>query len=215
MVSDRDIRGEDGHQVDIGFGLKWIQIDVEQCTPIYAIVVWHHWRQGQFYTVYRDVVVQVSNDPDFRRDVRTLFNNDHDNSSGLGRGEDKGYFESRYGKIIDAGGVRARYIRLYSNGNTNSDCNQYSEVAVYGLGMAKSPPRPRLLKLPSGWRPETLCQAVWAGDTVAAEKFLRQGESLNGLCWLVDVGTMMWPNCSWFTVRTRIFRTLSGVRLCI
>ena len=183
MVSDRDIRGEDGYQVDIGFGLKWIQIDLEQSAPIYAIVVWHNWRQGQFYSIYRDVIVQVSDDPEFKRNVRTLFNNDHDNSSELGRGKDKGYLASRYGKIIDAGGVRARYIRLYSNGSTNSDYNQYSEVAVYGLGMAKSPPRTGLLKLPSGWRPESLCQAVWAGDTVAAEKFLRQGKSLNGLCW--------------------------------
>ncbi|MDP6637343.1 MAG: hypothetical protein QGG42_20795 [Phycisphaerae bacterium] len=142
MITDRDNRTDDGNYVDIGFGLKWIQIDLEQSAPIYAIVVWHNWRQGQFYTIYRDVIVQVSDDPEFKRNVRTLFNNDHDNSSELGRGKDKGYVASRYGKIIDAGGVRVRYIRLYSNGNSNNDRNLYTEVAVYGLGKTKPPPPP-------------------------------------------------------------------------
>ncbi len=134
MVTDGDNSGEDGHYVDIGFDRKWIQIDLEQLARLYAIVVWH---DGHNYAVYRDVVLQVSNDPEFCSGVRTLFNNDHDNSSGLGQGRYKGYVETRYGKIIDAGGVQARYLRLYSKGSSRNDQNKYVEVAVYGLGQVK------------------------------------------------------------------------------
>ena len=138
MVTDGEKSGEDGNCVNIGCDLKWIQIDLEQSAPIYAIVVWHNWRVGQFYTAYRDVIVQVSSDPEFQRDVKTVFNNDHDNSSGLGRGRDQGYYATRYGKIIYARRVPGRYVRLYSNGNTSNDQNHYVEVAVYGPGQVKA-----------------------------------------------------------------------------
>ena len=64
--------------------------------------------------------------------VRTLFNNDIDNSAGLGVGKDMHYTETHEGKLIDAKGARARYVRLYSNGNNGSDLNHYIEVEVYG-----------------------------------------------------------------------------------
>ena len=80
-----------------------------------------------------DVVVQVADDPDFIDNVKTLFNNDGDNSSGLGIGKDKAYWETNEGKLIDAKGVVARYVRLYSKGNTADDQNHYTEVEVYGL----------------------------------------------------------------------------------
>jgi hypothetical protein len=82
--------------------------------------------------VYHDVVVRVADDPDFIENVRTVFNNDHDNSSGLGVGNDKEYWETYEGKLIDAQGVVARYVRLYSKGNTADDQNHYTEVEVYG-----------------------------------------------------------------------------------
>jgi hypothetical protein len=83
--------------------------------------------------VYRDVVVQVSDDKDFINGVTTLFNNDHDNTSGLGVGKDKEYIETYEGKLVDAKGVKARYVRLYSGGNTSNDMNHYVEVEVYGI----------------------------------------------------------------------------------
>jgi hypothetical protein len=76
-------------------------------------------------------VVQVADDADFITNVRTLFNNDIDNSAGLGVGKDKHYTETNEGKLIDARGVKARYVRLYSRGNTSDDLNHYIEVAVY------------------------------------------------------------------------------------
>ena len=66
------------------------------------------------------------------KNVRTLFNNDTDNSAGLGAGTDMHYVETNKGELIDAKGVKARYVRLYSNGNNNNDLNHYIEVEVYG-----------------------------------------------------------------------------------
>jgi hypothetical protein len=76
--------------------------------------------------------VQVSNDRDFIKGVKTLFNNDHDNSANFGIGKDKHYSEICYGKLIDANGAQARYVRLYSNGNNSNELNHYVEVEVYG-----------------------------------------------------------------------------------
>lgn len=53
--------------------------------------------------------------------MTTILNNDYDNSAGMGRGRDQPYFESRFVKLVDADGERARYVRLYSNGNTAND----------------------------------------------------------------------------------------------
>jgi hypothetical protein len=96
---------------------------------IYAILVWHFHKQAR---VYFDVVVQVADDPDFINNVTTVFNNDHDNSAGLGVGSDMHYVETSEGKLIDAKGVRGRYVRLYSNGNSSNELNHYIEVEVYG-----------------------------------------------------------------------------------
>jgi hypothetical protein len=78
------------------------------------------------------VIVQISQDPEFITDVKTIFNNDMDNSSGLGVGENLHYVETHEGKLIDAKGLQGRYVRLYSNGNNSNDLNHYIEVDVYG-----------------------------------------------------------------------------------
>lgn len=111
-------------------GEQWVQIDLQRTHLIYKILVWHCFGDAR---VYHDVVVQVSNDPDFSEEFKTLFNNDCDNSLGLGVGMERGeYIESHQGKLIDAGGVKGRYVRLYSNGNTSNKLNHYVEVEVYG-----------------------------------------------------------------------------------
>jgi hypothetical protein len=50
----------------------------------------------------------------------------------LGLGADRQYIESNQGKIIDARGARARFVRLYSNGSSDSKLNEYIEVEIYG-----------------------------------------------------------------------------------
>ena len=104
-------------------------IDLKSKSNIYAIVVWHYHKQPR---VYFDVIVQVADDPDFVSNVKTVFNNDHDNTSGLGVGKDMNYVETSEGKLIDAKGVQGRYVRLYSRGNNANDLNNYVEVEVYG-----------------------------------------------------------------------------------
>ena len=61
-----------------------------------------------------------------------VFNNDHDNSLGLGVGQDLHYVETAEGKLIDAKGVQGRYVRFYTGGNNNNDLNHWIEVEVYG-----------------------------------------------------------------------------------
>ena len=58
------------------------------------------------FNVYFDVVVQVSDDPKFEKDVTTIFNADSQNELGLGAGKDLAYIESYEGKLIDAKGVK-------------------------------------------------------------------------------------------------------------
>jgi len=78
------------------------------------------------------VVIQVADDPDFIENVQTVFNNDFDNSSGLGIGKDLEWIEGAIGKLIKVDAAKGRYIRLYSRGNTSNDQNHYIEVDVYG-----------------------------------------------------------------------------------
>ncbi len=129
MITDGDKEAADGSYVELGPFVQHVTIDLEAMHEIYAIVIWHYHKQAR---VYFDVVVQVADDPDFITNVRTLFNNDIDNSAGIGVGEDMHYTETNEGKLFDAKGVKARYVRLYSNGNTSNDLNHYIEVAVYG-----------------------------------------------------------------------------------
>jgi hypothetical protein len=130
FVTDGKKSGEDGYYVEFGPMLQWVQIDLGKSQELQAIVAWHYHSQAR---VYRDVVVQVSDDKDFIGGVTTVFNNDHDNTTGLGAGKDKEYIETFDGKLFDPKGVKARYIRLYSGGNTSNDMNHYVEVEVYGL----------------------------------------------------------------------------------
>jgi len=130
MLTDGDKEGAEGSYVELGPGKQYVQIDLGKTHALYALVVWHFHNQPR---IYRDIIVQCSDDPGFGRNVRTLFNNDHDNSAGMGAGKDKEYIETYEGRLIDARGARARYLRLYSNGSTVDGKNHYTEIEVYGL----------------------------------------------------------------------------------
>jgi beta-lactamase regulating signal transducer with metallopeptidase domain len=120
-----------GVQVELeGEGLQWITIDLAAQYDLQAIVLWH---SDVMFPVYYDVIVQVSNDPTFKANVITLFNNDHDNSASMGIGGDKNYIEMPEGKLVDARGKRVRYVRLYSNGSATNPYNDYVEVEVYAV----------------------------------------------------------------------------------
>ena len=131
-ITDGDKEAADGSYVELGPLVQHVTVDLGKPCELYAIVMWHYHKQPR---VYMDVVVQLSNDPDFIKDVKTVFNNDDDNSAGLGVGTDRPYVETNEGKLIDLisqSSPKARYVRFYSNGNTSNDLNHYIEVDVYG-----------------------------------------------------------------------------------
>lgn len=130
FINDGEKEATEGSYVEFGPGLQWVQIDLGKPADIYAIAVWHYHMAAR---IYHDVVIQVADDADFVKNVRTLFNNDFDNSAGLGVGQDLAYWETNEGLLVDAKGQKARYVRLYSKGNTADDQNHYTEVEVYGI----------------------------------------------------------------------------------
>ncbi|MHC4250448.1 MAG: hypothetical protein ACYS9X_15070 [Planctomycetota bacterium] len=129
QITDGDKEAGGGSYVELGPGTQHVTIDLEGEHEIRAIVVWHCHGEVR---VCRDVIVRIADDPECIMGVSTLFNNDHDNSSGLGIGKDYEYFETREGLLVEAGGARARYVRLYSNGSNADEMNRYAEVEVYG-----------------------------------------------------------------------------------
>jgi hypothetical protein len=129
MVVDGDKEATEGSVVELGPFKQWVQVDLGVKSDIYAVVIWHYHKTPR---VYFDVVVQVSDDPDFVTGVKTFFNNDLDNTMGFGAGEDRHYVETAEGKLIDARGVQGRYVRLYSQANNQNDYSHYIEVEVYG-----------------------------------------------------------------------------------
>lgn len=128
-ITDGDKTGTDGTYVELGPNPQWVQVDLGSSANIAAIVVWHFHSQAR---VYHDVMVQISDDKDFKKGVKTVYNNDDDNSSKLGKGRDLAYIETYQGRIFDGKGGTGRYVRLYSNGNTSDELNHYCEVEVFG-----------------------------------------------------------------------------------
>ena len=134
QITDGVKEAEEGTWVELAAGRQWVQIDLGRMSRIYAIVVWHLHAQPR---IYKGVVVQVSNDVAFNAGVQTVFNNDRDNTLGLGGGRDLLYWETCLGKLIDCKGINGRYIRLWSNGNYYNDGNHYIEVEVWGIPSEK------------------------------------------------------------------------------
>ena len=134
LVTDGDKEGADGSYVELGPGKQWLQIDLGAAADIYVVLLWHYHAEGR---VYHDVIVQVSDDPDFVKGVKTVFNNDFDNTAGLGLGKNLEYIDDFRGRLIDTKDAKGqpakgRYIRFWSNGNTSNDMNHYVEIEVFG-----------------------------------------------------------------------------------
>ena len=133
-ITDGEKAASDGYFVELMPFKQHVTIDLGKEYEIWAVVVWHYHLQPR---VYFDVIVQVGTEPDFLIDVKTIFNNDNDNSYGLGVGKDLNYIETNEGKLINAKKVKGRYVRLHSNKNSNDDLNHYVEVSVYGREIKK------------------------------------------------------------------------------
>ena len=129
LITDGDKDAGEGYFVELLDGPQWVQIDLEKSADISAIWLWHFHSQKR---AYNDVIIQISDDPEFKTGVTTIYNNDYDDSSKLGKGTDHPYVESRFGLIASGKGTKGRYVRLYSNGSTSNEMNHYIEVEVYG-----------------------------------------------------------------------------------
>ena len=129
LITDGDKEAGEGYFVELLDGLQWVQIDLEKSASINAVWLWHFHSQKR---AYHDVIVQISDDPEFKAGVTTIYNNDYDDSAKLGKGAENPYVESRFGKVVDGKGSKGRYVRLYSKGNTSNEMNHYIEVEVYG-----------------------------------------------------------------------------------
>ncbi|MCL2104015.1 MAG: hypothetical protein FWH21_03020 [Kiritimatiellaeota bacterium] len=129
FVTDGEKEAGAETSVELAPGRQWVQIDLGSQKEIYAVWIWHFFSQP---CVYKDVIVQVSDDPDFIDGVVTVFNNDHDNSAGLGAGKDFEYIEMCRGRPIPANGAKGRYVRCTSGGDTTTREHIYTEVEVFG-----------------------------------------------------------------------------------
>ncbi len=140
-----DIEPEEGDLIQINDGLKksgpfdyvegpaWVQIDMKEEMTIHAIALWHFYKNP---AIYNDVIVAVSDDAAFNKNVRILFNNDHDNSSKHGKGPDSAYISRWWGEIVDArgenhAGTKARYVRVYTKDDMEGGLPRYVEIAVF------------------------------------------------------------------------------------
>jgi hypothetical protein len=132
LITDGDKEAGEGYFVELLDGTQWVQIDLEKSAAISAIWLWHFHSQKR---AYNDVIIQVSDDAEFKTGVTTIYNNDYDDSSKLGKGSDNPYVESRFGFIADGKGSKGRYVRLYSMGNTSNEMNHYIEVEVHGKAL--------------------------------------------------------------------------------
>ena len=128
-VVDGDKTPDATSMLQLPGGLQWVQLDLGAEHTVSAVCVWHD--QGD-ERVYKDVIVQISNDANFVDGVTTIFNNDHDNTAKLGKGTDKEYRERNDGRPMDAKLTKGRYVRCYSNGSTSEPVNNYIEIEVFG-----------------------------------------------------------------------------------
>ena len=115
-------------------GPSWVQVDLGEPAEIHAVVLWHFYKNP---VIFNDVIVRVSNDVNFSRDVIMLFNNDHDNSAGMGKGTDTAYISRWWAEIVDARDAdltptTARYVRVNTGLSVSGKLPGYVEVAVYG-----------------------------------------------------------------------------------
>ncbi|MBT3378593.1 MAG: FMN-binding protein [Lentisphaerae bacterium] len=120
--------------VEMDPGLQWVQIDLESIQTVHGIVVWHYYKNP---TIYNDVIVQVADDVEFTQNVRTLFNNDHDDSAGMGAGKDTAFFARWWGELVDSRGeskegTPVRCVRVFTDGGAGGADTRFVEIAVYG-----------------------------------------------------------------------------------
>lgn len=134
MVTDGNKKSGEFDFVELDFDPQWVQIDLGEIKTIYAVAVWHFYKNK---VIYNDVIVQIADDKDFTVNKRTIFNNDYDDSTGEGKGEDTPYGVAWWGELVDTrgennAGTQCRYVRVWTNGGCAEEPTRFVEIAVYG-----------------------------------------------------------------------------------
>jgi hypothetical protein len=136
LVTDGDKESVNDRLLEMRRGLQWVQVDLQESFEIQAIAIWHSF---EHLPIHRQVIVQVAEDAQFTKNVRTLFNNDRENKAGLGAGKDMPYVETHYGRVIKGDGHPARFVRWYTNGSDQSALNSRLKIEVYAVPGPKKP----------------------------------------------------------------------------
>jgi hypothetical protein len=130
QITDGNKEAFDDQVVEMRKGIQWVQVDLQDAFKIYAVCLWTDHRYIQ---TYNRVIIQIADDAEFTKNVRTLYNSDFENKAGLGVGTDRMYFETKWGRTINGKGEVARYVRWYTNGSHLSALNNRTEMEVYAL----------------------------------------------------------------------------------
>src|SRR5215470_5231985 len=77
-ITDGDKEASDQSIIFLRKGTQYIQMDLGAPSELFAIVIWHAHNSAK---VYHDVIVRVADDAEFTKNVRTIFNNEQENSS--------------------------------------------------------------------------------------------------------------------------------------
>lgn len=111
-------------------GPGWAQVDFGQEYTVNRanVCVYENWTP-------KDVIIQFSNDPEFKTGVTTVFNNDADNTFGQGEGTDEVYEDTPTGRDFTFEPVTARYMRCWNGGNLyGSAMAAWEEIQAYTVG---------------------------------------------------------------------------------
>lgn len=169
-----------------GTGLQYIQLDLGKAFDLSYIKLWH---LVGYDRQYHDVIVKISNDPNFTTGVTTVYNNDTNNSAGMGTGTNSEYIETTAGLSIPFSTVSARYVRFYSNGSSVNNYNHYAEIELY----SQTPTTPASGNIAAG-KPVSASSSAWVNlsevtNTKISESNYADSGSAGGLQWVqIDLG---------------------------
>ncbi|WP_164821428.1 fibronectin type III domain-containing protein [Paenibacillus koleovorans] len=130
LVTDGNRSAAEYALISTSAGAKYVQLNLGESHSITKVNIVNDYNPDA-PRAGKDIVIQLSNDSTFGSGVTTIYNNDADNSSGLGAGSDSEYVEpsSGDGMTVTLGTpVNAQYVRYWANGHTRTLNNAYNAV---------------------------------------------------------------------------------------
>ncbi|HZG58843.1 fibronectin type III domain-containing protein [Paenibacillus sp.] len=130
VVTDGDRSTTEYALIATDTGAKYIQLNLGEPFAITKVNLLNDYNPDSPRTG-KDLIVQLSNDPTFSTGVATIYNNDADNSVGLGAGADAEYVEPSTGAgltVTLGSPISAQYVRYWANGHTRTQTGAYNAV---------------------------------------------------------------------------------------